>query len=202
MCATEIGVLIRTYDRYIDNLEPLLDSLALYYTVVGYDVIETAPSDDIAGKCDRLFLHNGTGSEWWRKQEGDRMLKRTGMAILAGQGLTHILSMTGDALVGKPENIPLLVGALEEKDLMGTQWWNICGDLVMFGKAGKMHKVFCDISGGPPQCEKKMMTAFYRNSIKFAIHQCTKDDQGIWGEIIGYRRGHDNYSPCVGDTDG
>lgn len=190
-----IGILIRTYDRYIDNMEPLLDSLQSHYKVVGYDLIERLPPDNVKAKCDSFFVHKGEGLGWIRKQEGDRAVKAIGMAMLASEGLAYILSVTGDAVIDKPEDIAFLVDALKGNDLMGTQWWDICGDLIMFGKADKMYKVFCDIPGGPPQGEIKMMRAFYRNSIKFAIHKCTKEDKGIWGSVIGYQRGHDNYPP-------
>lgn len=190
----DIGILIRTYDRYIDNLGPLLDSLSGYYTVVGYDKIEAVPPDIIQAKGTTFFIHNGTGSGWERKQEGDRVLKRKGTSILSAH-VGYILSITGDVVIEKPESIPLLIDALGDNDLIGTQWWDICGDLIMFGKAHKMHKVFCDIPPGGQQCEKKMMDAFHRNSINYGICHCRKEDRGLWGELIGYRRGNDNYPP-------
>jgi hypothetical protein len=197
MQSTKIGVLIRTYDKYKANLAPLVESLrsAVSYIVVGYDLISSLPENGIQEKCDKFFLYHGVGNDWARKQESELYLQKTGLKILELSECDYALTITGDVKIENPGGIVSLLDVLGDNDLIAGQWWNICGTLIMFGKVHELYKIFCDVPSGFPQFEIKTTRAIRRNSIQYEIHKCTSADQGIWGDLIGYKRGINNYSP-------
>ena len=190
---SEIGVIIRTYDRDADKLEALAKQMNNqgFFVVAGYDLVEKLPKPAAIRACDFFFC----GGPWRGKQWGDIHHIREGLKVLAGHNIPFAFAINGDAEFNKPENIIVLIDKLDEADVLTTHWHKIAGNILLFGRTEKLLEAYRIIPDkGRPQHEKKMTTAFQEVGIKYVIHPCRKENKGIW-DLVGYSRSSENYPP-------
>ena len=187
---TDIAILVRAYDRDASYLNELIESLSGFYTVVGYDTIATLPPVEAIQHCDYFF----TGGYTKGKQGGDLFYTKNGLGVLYDK-YKYTLSITGDAVIALPENIPKLIQLLGDDDLIAPQWRRDCGTVMYFGLTQKLYLAFSDIIDERPQLERRFTKALKSNNIKYAISECRAGNLGMWGEVLGYRRRSNNYPP-------
>ena len=189
----QIGIIIRTYDRYIEFMEPLSKQLkeAGFYVVVGYDAVEKMPPCSAVNACDHFFSGGGLKGKQW----GDIHNIRIGLRHLLDEGKEYAFCVNGDAVITQPEKIVDLIDILGEDDVLTTQWHGVCGNIILFGHTHKLREAYEIVPNhGRPQHEKKMTTAFNEIGVKYAIHPCRANNKGTWG-LIGYSRSSENYNP-------
>lgn len=189
---TEIGILIGAWDKYKQDLLLLVTTLkaAGFYTVVGYDANAEMPTADVVNHCGLFF----SGGGFLDKQAGHLFQLQTGLAILRDKGYHYTLSLCGDALIDKPDNIQELIGVLGECDAITSQWWDQNGTMLFFGKTRQLERAFSIIPAGHPQIERKFTTALKSLCMTARVCECRVNNQSEW-ETIGFHRKYGNYNP-------
>ena len=193
--STKIGVVIGAYDRDVEYVGELASALKAcgYYVVLCYDARESLPDIQTVNSCDAFV--SGGGHKV--RPNGHLRNMKNGHRILADIGCEYSLSLTGDAVLDKPEGITDLIGTLNGSDVIAAQWNKAVSTMVNFGKTEILNAAFQDMSYGHPQNEKKLKKALDNHGAKYTIYPCGEDNKGIW-QKIGYWRRHGNYRPLPG----
>jgi hypothetical protein len=160
------------------------------FLILGFDYHDWFPPDRIVKSCDIFFTGCAKG-----KQPGETFSIKRGLGI-ARDVAPYVLKITGDAILEKPQYLNSLIPLLGDNDYICPKWNGIGSTLVFFGKSDKLFEAAAPIQEvNYPQIERRFWARINELKLKYHFYpmendQGTTGNNGMWGEVLGYRHIH------------
>lgn len=189
-----VGILITSWDGYINNLFDLISSCKKSKSIVccSFSSNQYLPDKSIQNLCNK-FIISGYNQN---KQIGELNNIQKGINELYKE-CDYILKLTGDDILSKPENINQLINILETNDIICPQWHSYCSTMIFFGKSIKLKEIWDKVELKGKQIEWHFTNIIQQNKYKYFLYRMNNEtkDYGMWGDIIGYKRISNNLPP-------
>lgn len=200
-----IAAVVSTFVKQVPNLSTCLSLLrkGVDHIIVCYNVqdgkIRKDPrlQDDIVQLADRVIYTHQPG-----QYPAEAECTKLGLKAALDGGYEHVLKINGDVFFCKPENIPFLIGYLNDCDFISPQWHNhyrFGSTMMFFGKTDKLYEAYSTIPLiERSQLERRWQRAFKQAGLKWKLEPYAeeRDDledpakNGMWGELLGFFHTH------------